>query len=99
MKLTEEQIEKLLVLFAKEYKKTQDEAEKYISQGGVKPNEVVFDVTDVGGSDIRFVISDALEEFEKRGVVESYWIAGVGEGAAFFTDEGLKILDEKENDI
>ncbi|MCR5835615.1 MAG: hypothetical protein K6G88_03825 [Lachnospiraceae bacterium] len=61
----------------------------------MKYNEVVFDVTNVGGSDIRFVISGALAEFEKRGIVESYWIAGVGEGAAFFTDEGLKVLDGK----
>ena len=70
-----------------------DLAEMFIAGDGVledsESNELWFDVTDINGKDLRYVIDKLNKELIEDGLISHARIYGMGEGHLWFTDKGL----------
>lgn len=76
----------------------QDLAAMFIAGNGVfsdsEPNELWFDVTDINGKDLRYVIDKLNAALKADGLVSKSCIYGMGEGHLWFTDKAMREIEQ-----
>lgn len=75
-----------------------DLAQMFIVGNGVfedsDSNELWFDVTDINGKDLRYVINRLNKELQEDGLIVKASIFGMGEGHLWFTEKGLNEINK-----
>lgn len=74
-----------------------DLAAMFLAGDGVfpdsEPNELWFDVTDINGKDLRYVINKLNDALKEEGLISKSCIYGMGEGHLWFTDKAMQEIE------
>ena len=73
-----------------------DLAAMYLNGEGVwpdnRPNELLFDVTQINGKDRRSYAYDLFQQLKEEGLITEFLITGVGEGHLLFSDKAMEMI-------